>query len=296
MMQPETTSGAVAKPNSSAPSSAATTTSRPVLSWPSTWTTMRSRRPLSTSVCWASARPSSHGAPGVLERRERRGARAAVVARDEHDVGVRLGHARCDRADPDLGDELDVDARRRVGVLEVVDQLGEVLDRVDVVVRRRRDEADAGRRVTRLGHPRVDLVTGQLPALAGLGALGHLDLDVVGVGEVEARHAEASGRDLLDRRAALGVEQAVDVLAALAGVGATAEVVHRDREGLVRLLGDRAVAHRPGVEALDDLADRLDLLDRHGQPAGDPGRPEAHQPAQRHETRRSGRRRARCTA
>src|SRR3989440_11549665 len=35
MMQPSPTSGAVAKPNSSAPSNAATTTSRPVLSWPS---------------------------------------------------------------------------------------------------------------------------------------------------------------------------------------------------------------------------------------------------------------------
>ena len=35
MTQPETSSGAVAKPNSSAPSSAAMTTSRPVFSWPS---------------------------------------------------------------------------------------------------------------------------------------------------------------------------------------------------------------------------------------------------------------------
>ena len=35
MMQPMATSGAVAKPNSSAPSSAAITTSRPVFSWPS---------------------------------------------------------------------------------------------------------------------------------------------------------------------------------------------------------------------------------------------------------------------
>ena len=166
---------------------------------------------------------------GVLERGQRRGTGAAVVARDEHDVGVRLGDAGRDRADADLGDELDVDAGRRVGVLEVVDQLCEVLDRVDVVVRRRRDEADPGRRVPGLGHPRVDLVAGQLAALAGLGALGHLDLDVVGVGEVEARDAEAARGDLLDRRAALGVEQAVDVLAALAGVGATAEVVHRDR-------------------------------------------------------------------
>ena len=38
----DTTSGAVAKPNSSAPSSAATITSRPVFICPSTWTTMRS--------------------------------------------------------------------------------------------------------------------------------------------------------------------------------------------------------------------------------------------------------------
>ncbi len=66
MMQPETTSGAVAKPNSSAPSRAATTTSRPVLSCPSTCTTMRSRSPLSSNVCWVSARPSSHGAPACF--------------------------------------------------------------------------------------------------------------------------------------------------------------------------------------------------------------------------------------
>ena len=66
MMQPDTTSGAVAKPNSSAPSSAAMTTSRPVFSWPSACTTMRSRSPLSSSVCWVSASPSSHGAPACL--------------------------------------------------------------------------------------------------------------------------------------------------------------------------------------------------------------------------------------
>ena len=66
MMQPLTTSGAVAKPYSSAPSSAAMTTSRPVLSWPSACTTIRSRRPLSSSVCWVSARPSSHGPPACL--------------------------------------------------------------------------------------------------------------------------------------------------------------------------------------------------------------------------------------
>ena len=66
MTQPETTSGAVAKPNSSAPSSAAMITSRPVFICPSTCTVIRSRSPLTSSVCWVSARPSSHGEPACL--------------------------------------------------------------------------------------------------------------------------------------------------------------------------------------------------------------------------------------
>ena len=167
----------------------------------------------------------------------------------------------------------------RVRALEVEDELLEVFDRVDVVVRRRRDEPDAGGRVPRARDPRVDLRRRQLTALAGLRALRELDLDVVGLREVQARHAEASGGDLLDRAAALGVEQPVDVLAALAGVRLAADAVHRDRERLVRLLRDRAVAHRAGREALHDRRDRLDLVDRHAACA----RPvcSAEQPAQR---------------
>ena len=63
MMQPIAISGAVEKPNSSAPSSAPITTSRPVFIWPSTSTVIRERRSLSSSVCWVSASPISHGTP-----------------------------------------------------------------------------------------------------------------------------------------------------------------------------------------------------------------------------------------
>ncbi len=48
---------------------------------------------------------------GVLDRRQRRGTRSAVVTGDRDRVGVRLGHARRDRAHPRLADELDADAR-----------------------------------------------------------------------------------------------------------------------------------------------------------------------------------------
>ena len=137
----------------------------------------------------------------MLERGERRRARAAVVARDQDDVGVGLGDAGGDGAHALFADQLHVDPRLVVRALEVVDELGQVFDRVDVVVRRRRDQPDAGRRVAGLGDPGVDLGAGQLAALAGLGALGHLDLEVVGVHQVATRHAETARGDLLDRRA-----------------------------------------------------------------------------------------------
>ena len=150
------------------------------------------------------------------------------------------------------------------------------------MVRRRADQPHPRGRVADLGDPRPDLLAGQLATLTGLGALGHLDLDVVGVGQVLRGHAEAAGRDLLDRRAAqvaVGVgREAVGVLATLTGVGLGAQPVHGDGERLVRLGGDGPVAHGAGGEPLDDLGDGLDLVERDGLAVG-----ELEQPAQRHQ-------------
>ena len=186
----------------------------------------------------------------MLERGQRRGASTAVVAGDEDDIGVRLCDARRDGADPNLGHQLHVDSSPRVGILQVVNELCEVLDRVDVMVRWRRDEPDTGGRVPGLRDPRVDLVARQLPALARLRTLGHLDLDVVGIDEVLARHPEASGRNLLDGRALRITvrhrDEALGILATLPRVRLRSEPVHRDRQRLVRFRGDRPIGHRTG--------------------------------------------------
>src|SRR5215831_18337490 len=104
--------------------------------------------------------------------------------------------------------------------------------------------------MTHAGDILVDLVAGELTALAGLGALRHLDLKVIGVDEIFGRHTEAPRRDLFDRGAhGIAVVErlvAVRLLAALARVGAAANSVHRDRKRRVRLAADRAEAHRAG--------------------------------------------------
>src|SRR3546814_6782136 len=86
-------------------------------------------------------------------------------------VGLRLRHAGRHRAHTDLGDEFYADPGLWVDVLQVMDELRQILDGIDVVVRRRRDQADARCGMAHLRDRLVDLVAGKLAALAGLGTL-----------------------------------------------------------------------------------------------------------------------------
>ena len=209
---------------------------------------------------------------GVLDRRQRRRTGAAVAARDLHHVGERLHDAGGDGADAVLGDELHRHLGQRVDLLEVVDELGEVLDRVDVVVRRRRDQPDPRLRVAQARDLAAHLVARQLTALPRLRSLGDLDVELVRERAVLGRHPEPARRDLLDARVAVPLRPpgpvAGRVLAALAAVALAPEHVHRDRERLVRLRRQRAVRHGAGREPSRDRLDRLHLLDRDGLTAG----------------------------
>src|SRR6185295_18604847 len=67
----------------------------------------------------------------MLDAGEWRGAGAAVVTANQHYIGVCFGNARRNRADSNLGNQLDADPRLVVGALEIVNQFGEVFDGID---------------------------------------------------------------------------------------------------------------------------------------------------------------------
>src|SRR5436190_1171408 len=69
---------------------------------------------------------------------------------------------------PGLRDELDTDPGHRIGLLQVVNQLGQVFDAVDIVMGRWRDQRNARDRMPQMGDVGVHLVLGQLAAFAGL--------------------------------------------------------------------------------------------------------------------------------
>ena len=128
--------------------------------------------------------PQLPGRAGIFDRGQRAGAGTAVVTGDGDQVRIGLGHAGGDRAHARLGHQLDRYQRLGIDLLQVEDQLRQVFDGIDVVMRRRRDQGHAGTRIAQPGDQLVDLVAGQLAALAGLGALGDLDLQHLGVDQI----------------------------------------------------------------------------------------------------------------
>jgi hypothetical protein len=83
------------------------------------------------------------GETGVLDTSPSRGTGTTVVARDEDVVGLGLGDTRGDDTDSDFRYELDRDSGSRAGALQIVDQLLKILDGVNIVVRRGRNQTDA---------------------------------------------------------------------------------------------------------------------------------------------------------
>src|SRR4028118_1644937 len=90
------------------------------------------------------------------------------------------------------------DPRLTVRVLQVVDQLGEVFDRVDVVVRWRRDQSNTWSRVTHLRDPGIHLFAGKLSAFPRFCALRHLDLEFLRLGQIQGRNAKPTRGNLFD--------------------------------------------------------------------------------------------------
>ena len=206
--------------------------------------------------------PQLPGGAGVFDRGEGARAGAAVVAGDGDEVRIGLGHAAGDGANAGLGHQFHRHQAAWVDLLDVEDELGQILDGVDVVVGRRRDQGHAGHRVTQLGDLGRHLVTGQLAPFAGLGPLSHLDLHHVGVHQVVGGDAKAPRCHLLDARILLGAE-ALGILAAFTRVALAAEPVHGHRQRLVGFRAQRADGHGGGVEAGEQLGSRLHLLQRH---------------------------------
>ena len=200
-----------------------------------------------------------------------RGTRSSAESVDRDDVGARPRDAARDGGDVVHGGDLH---RHGLGVagrlLQREDELAQILDRVDVVMRRWADRVGALGDHAGPRHLGVDLLAGQVPADARLGALADLDLDRGPGGEVLGRHAEAPRRHLDDGVIRVGFQAPVE--AALAGVEVRPQLLGGHRERGLRVKRDGAEAHRREHERHVELDLRRKLRDDRALALVDPER------------------------
>ncbi|CAF3597842.1 unnamed protein product [Fusarium graminearum] len=200
----------------------------------------------------------------ILDASPSRSTGTTIVTRDQDVVGLRLGDTRGDDTDTNLRDKLDRDSRSGAGALQIVDQLLEILDGVNIVVRRGRDKTDTRGRVTGASNGLGHLVTRKLTTLTGLGTLSHLNLKLIRVGKVGRSDTESTRSDLLDGRTH-GITvghtlRSLRVLTTLTSVRLSTQSVHGNSQGRVRLHRDGTVRHGTGTEPANDISPRLNLI------------------------------------
>mmetsp|Transcript_90956 Transcript_90956/g.235813 ORF Transcript_90956/g.235813 Transcript_90956/m.235813 type:complete len:247 (-) Transcript_90956:2908-3648(-) len=122
---------------------------------------------------------------------------ASIMARNLDDICVGLGHTRGNRSDARACNELDGHLGLWADLMQVIDELGQVLDGIDIVVRGRGDQFHTWDAVTQGCNVLVHLGSGQLTTLTRLRTLGDLDLQLLCAREVLRGHAEAPRGKLL---------------------------------------------------------------------------------------------------
>ena len=128
--------------------------------------------------------PHLPGQASIFDRGDGRGTRAARMARDQNGIRLRLGHTGRNGANARARHQLHADHRVRVDLLQVIDELRQILDRINIVMRRRADQRDTRGGVAQLGDQPRHLEARQLPALARLGTLRDLDLDLTAIVQI----------------------------------------------------------------------------------------------------------------
>ncbi len=151
------------------------------------------------------AKPELPRQAGILDGREGRGASPAVMSADRDHVSAGFGYTGRDDSDARARNQLHANARLRIDRAQVVNQLCQIFNTVDIVMRRRRNQRHIGHSMTEPRDVCRNLARRQLAAFAGLGALGNLDLQLVGVNQVLSGDTKARRGHLLDAVVGLGL-------------------------------------------------------------------------------------------
>ena len=74
---------------------------------------------------------------GMVDGSTRRSTGTAVITADKHNIGTGLNYAGSNRTYANLAYQLDADAGTRISILQVMNKLGQIFNRINIMMRRR---------------------------------------------------------------------------------------------------------------------------------------------------------------
>ena len=176
----------------------------------------------------------------IMDRASWRCSCTSVISGDQNSLCTGLCYTGCNRTNTRLRNQLYGNIRIFIGVFQVIDQFCQILDRIDIMMWRRRDQADSRCGMTGFCDPRIYLLCRKMSALTRLCPLCHLDLDFSCGNQITAGNAETSAGYLFDRRAAVIVcscrIQTLITFTTLTGIGFSMEMVHGNSQCLMCFL------------------------------------------------------------
>ena len=146
-------------------------------------------------------------------------------------------------------------------LFQIMNQLFQILNTVDIMQRRWRDQIKPRHGKPSLRDRLIHLHPHQLPTLPRLGTLAHLYLNFIPRHQILGRHSEPARGNLL-HRSPDSVRKIVRILPALPGITPPANLPHRQKNITLRLRTNRPERHRSGPKRSQNSLHRLRLLQR----------------------------------
>ena len=205
---------------------------------------------------------------GIAYRRCRRSTRTSLGTGDHNQVGLGFSYTRRNGSHSAFGHQLHADLGTGIHILEIENQLSQIFNGINIVMRRRRNQRYARNGMTRTGYYFIYFESRKLAAFTGLGSLSHLDLDLFGMYQVFRSHTETSGSHLFGlARQGNAVERFTEpggILSTFSRIAPASELVHGQRQCFVSLLADRSERNCSRDEPSDDVFHRFHLFQRNG--------------------------------
>ena len=154
----------------------------------------------------------------------------------------------------------------RIDILHIENQLRQIFDGINIMMRRRRNKLDALNRMPRSRNDSIYFMTGELPALAGFCTLCNLNLNFICIDQIVCRDAKTSRSNLFDGAPAeisVGIRlESFFILAAFTGIRPATHAVHRNSECFMRFFTNGAVRHCSCDKSFNDFLYRFHFFNR----------------------------------